>query len=391
MRANTNIALDSHALFYDPAYMKMKLFTNSKGQVGPKLSYDIPGVTVTEDGDVQFCFYAPQAKKVQVAGLGNTLMGDELHDLVRDEEGYWKATVKNIPEGFHYHDYYIDGNRVLNPMADVGYGCHRVINFFEKAGEDSEFYQQQKCPHGTLHMELFDSGVTHQTRNCWVYTPPEYEKHMDREYPVLYLQHGGGENETGWIWQGKVNYILDNLLARKQCKEMIVVMNCIYCNDDTRQQEFLPGDFDSMLVKDCIPFIEGKYRVKPGDENRAMAGLSMGSYQTVMTTFKHLGMFPYIGIFSGSPEPRWYCDFDYSTIFNDKEAFMSKVKCLFFGTGEQEERLMKDVGRYYHYITEEKEIPVVWYTCPGYHEWTVWRKCLYEFAQLIFTTSESAY
>lgn len=384
MRANTNIALDSYGLFYDPAYLKMKLFTDEEGNTGPRHTYDYPGVTAREDGSVEFCFYAPNAKKVQVAGLGGLQMGNERHDMVKDEEGYWKVTLYDLVDGCHYHEYYVDGNCVVNPMGNIGYGCHKNINFFEKAGKDCDFYLQQNVPHGTLHMELFDSTVTGKTRSCWVYTPPEYEKNMDKEYPVLYLQHGGGENETGWIWQGKVNYILDNLLAEKKCKEMIIVMNCLYCLDDRKEQDFLTGDFDSMLINDCIPFIESKYRVKPGDKNRAMAGLSMGSYQTIMTTLRHLGTFPYIGIFSGSLDRRWYCDFDYSKVFDDAKSFNEKIKCLFFGIGEQEERLMNNMGEYYRMLTEDKGIPVTWYTCPGYHEWNVWRKCLYEFAQLLF-------
>ena len=384
MRANTNIALDSHALFYDPAYLKMKLFTDQDGNVGPRHTYEYPGVTVTEAGEVRFCYYAPDAKRVQVAGLGGSQMGDQRYDMKKDTEGYWTVAVRDIPEGFHYHEYFVDGNSALNPQAPIGYGCHRLINYFEKAGKNCEFYEQQKVPHGTIRMELFDSSVTGKTRSCWVYTPPEYDKCMDRKYPVLYLQHGGGENETGWIWQGKANYILDNLLAEKKCKEMILVMNCLYCTDDRKEQDFLSGDFDSMLVKDCIPFIESRYRIKSGDAYRAMAGLSMGSYQTIITTLKHLGMFPYIGIFSGSLDRRWYCDFDYSSLFEDSDTFNKKVKCLFFGMGEQEERLIGNMGEYYRMLTQEKKIPVTWYTCPGYHEWTVWRKCLYQFVPLLF-------
>ena len=184
MRANTNIALDSYGLFYDPAYLKMKLFTDEEGNTGPRHTYDYPGVTAREDGSVEFCFYAPNAKKVQVAGLGGLQMGNERHDMVKDEEGYWKVTLYDLVDGCHYHEYYVDGNCVVNPMGNIGYGCHKNINFFEKAGKDCDFYLQQNVPHGTLHMELFDSTVTGKTRNCWVYTPPEYEKNMDKEYPV---------------------------------------------------------------------------------------------------------------------------------------------------------------------------------------------------------------
>ena len=216
-----------------------------------------------------------------------------------------------------------------------------------------------------------------------MYTPPGYEEDTHKTYPVLYLQHGGGETETAWVWQGKVNYIIDNLLAEKKCTEMIVVMNCLYCVNNEKEEEFLSGDFDTMLIKDCIPFIEKKFRVSAGAGNRAMAGLSMGSYQTTMTTMRHLGYFPYIGIFSGTLERRWYCDFDYYKNFEDPQAFNEKVKLFFFGYGEQEERIVNglknDLERF-----GETGIKYTVFTCPGYHEWTVWRKCLECFAGLIF-------
>jgi enterochelin esterase-like enzyme len=176
---------------------------------------------------------------------------------------------------------------------------------------------------------------------------------------------------------------MDNMLAENNCHEMIVVMNCLYCVNDKQEEEFLAGDFDSMLLKDCVPFIEKKFRVAEGDRNRAMAGLSMGSYHTTMTTMRHLGYFPYIGIFSGTLEKRWYCNFDYYKNFDDPKAFNEKVKLLFFGYGEQEDRIVnglrKDLERF-----DETGIKYTKYTCPGYHEWTVWRKCLEKFAGLLF-------
>ncbi len=387
MQSNTNIALRSDGLFYDAEYLKMELFTDAQGNTGPRHAFDEPGITVKENGEVHFRFYAPNANLVQV-GL---VPGEELFDMNKDQDGFWTLTLTDLVDGFYYHEYHLDGTIVVNPNTNVSYGCHKVINFFEKATEEeSKFFLQRDVPHGTIHMELFDSSVTGLTRNCWVYTPPGYEKNADKRYPVLYLQHGGGENETGWIWQGKMNYIMDNLLAEQKCCEMIVVMNCLYCVDTRKEQAFLSGDFDSMLIKDCIPFIESKYRVKSGDENRAIAGLSMGSYQTIMTSLKHLGMFPYIGIFSGSLDRRWYCDFDYFPVFDDSKAFREKVKCLFFGIGEQEDRLIKSMSEYHRVLTQEKGIPAVWYTCPGVHEWKVWRKCLYEFAQLAFQNQTSA-
>ena len=221
------------------------------------------------------------------------------------------------------------------------------------------------------------------TKTAYVYTPYGYESHPEKQYPVLYLQHGGGETETGWIWQGKVNYIMDNLIAAGKCREMIIVMNCLYCVDWRKHEDFITGDFDSMLMKDCIPFIENRYRVLPGRENRAMAGLSMGSYQTLMTTMRHLGDFPYIGIFSGAMLRRWYCDFDYYRNFDDPDGFNSKVKLFFFGWGQQEDRINRDLIPDLEML-KQKGVRFDTFTCPGYHEWTVWRKCLREFVQKIF-------
>ena len=381
-RTGKNEALNTDGLFFDAVHMRMQLYTDSEGRTGPRHVFDYPGVKIEENGDVTFCFYAPDAKEVAVAGFQGSAMTNKKRYLVKGEDGYWRLTVSDIPPGFHYHEYFVDNTCVVNPLAPVGYGSHKVVNFFEKP-EERDFYLLKDVPHGTLRIEHFYSTVTGRYRVCWVYTPPGYDKDTDKEYPVLYLQHGGGETETTWVWHGKVNYIMDNLLAENRCKEMIIVMNCLYCVDDRKEAEFIAGDFDSMLMNDCIPFIESKYRVKKGNENRAMAGLSMGSYQTVMTTMKHLGYFPYIGIFSGTLQRRWYCDFDYYKNFENPEEFNNKIRLFFFGYGEQEERIIKglenDLKRF-----NETGIRYVKFTCPGYHEWTVWRKCFEKFAELVF-------
>lgn len=376
MQKFRNSALESHPLFFDPAYLKMELYEDENGRKGPRHTYENPGVVVEENGDVLFCFYAPGAEKMEVAGFNGCAMTGERHPMIKGEDGYFRARVSGIPDGFHYHEYFLDGVSVINPLAPVGYGAHRAVNYFEKGEKDDDFYLMRDVPHGTVHMEYFPSSVTGRTRLCYVYTPPGYEENGEKTYPVLYLQHGGGENETGWIWQGKANLISDNLLAEGKAPEVIIVMNCLYCMKEGTQDAFLAGDFDAMLCKDCIPFIEGKYRADPS--RRAMAGLSMGSYQTVMTSLYHLGMFSYIGIFSGLMEKRWYSRQDYFQAFEDAEAFRKKVKLFFFGYGRQEERIVKGLSQEFAML-EEKGIPYESYSCDGYHEWTVWRRCLREF------------
>lgn len=384
MKDNDNEAFHTDALFFDAAHLKMRLFTDAGGNVGPRHVREYPGVTVADDGSVSFCMHAPEAKSVSVAGFPGSAMTDEKHPMTKDGEGYWRVTLRGLPAGFHYHDYFVDGTLAINPQAQVGYGAHRAANFFDiPSGADA--CALTDVAHGTLRVEHFSSTVTGRCRDCWVYTPPSYDERWagDVDYPVLYLQHGGGETETGWVWQGKANYILDNLIASGKCAEMIVVMNCLYCVNGAKEEEFLSGDFDSMLMKDCIPFIERKFRVRPGNENRAMAGLSMGSYQTTMTTMRHLGFFPYIGIFSGTLERRWYCDFDYYENFADPRAFNEKVRLFFFGYGEQEDRIVNGLRK--DFATFDKTgIRYETFTCPGYHEWTVWRRCLEKFACKLF-------
>lgn len=380
-RYSDNEALHSDGLFFDAEHLGMRMFIDDEGNnKGPRHVREIPGVTIEDNGDVTFCFYAPNAKQVAVSGW--LAMTNKKHDMTKDENGYWRVTISGIPAGYHYHEYFVDGTCVVNPQAPVGYGAHKVINFFDMPG-DEDFYLLKDVPHGTLRVEHFHSSVTGRTRDCWVYTPPGYDEKPDKKYPVLYLQHGGGENETGWVWQGKVHYILDNLIAENQCRPMIIVMNCLYCVNHQKDEDFIAGDFDSMLMRDCIPFIEKKFRVASGNENRAMAGLSMGSYQTLMTTMRHLGYFPYIGIFSGILERRWYCDFDYYQNFKDPKAFNEQVKLFFFGYGEQEERIVNGLEQDLRKF-DETGLQYKLYTCPGYHEWTVWRRCLKEFVKQIF-------
>lgn len=207
-----NQTLHSHALFFDPVEKDLVLASDEKGRPMGRYVPKPTGVQVLENGDVIFRYYAPNAKSVQVAGIGGT-MGTQRYDLSPRGDGYWEATVSGIGPGFHYHDYYVDGNRACSDLAPYGYGCFRVLNYFEMPDIYSDFYLLQDVPHGTIRMDYYKSSVTGRTRNCFVYTPPGYEEHPEKRYPVWYLQHGGGEDETGWIWQGKINYILDNLLA----------------------------------------------------------------------------------------------------------------------------------------------------------------------------------
>jgi len=378
---NKNEALETDAIFFNQARLKMKLITLPDGTGGPSHTYEEPGTYVHDNGDVTFCMKAPNAKECYVCGLKGSAMTDTPRYMEKCDDGYFRLTDSTIPAGYHYIEFYVDGTLTLNPQALMGYGNHMMLNFFDKADED--FYLLKDVPHGSVRMEQFYSETTGKTRSMWVYTPPKYDEEPDKTYPVLYLHHGGGEAETGWIFQGKVNYIMDNLIAEGKCEEMIIVMNALWCVDDRKDDLFLAGDFNSMMMNDAIPFVEKKFRVKADAKNRAIAGLSMGSFHSFMVGMKNLGYFRSIGVFSGALDKRWYCPFDYYDDLKDAEKFNSLVDVFFLGYGEDEERIVKS---YVPYFKQFDEIGLKYhkYTTPGFHEWTVWRRCVREFVQLLF-------
>lgn len=376
-----NQILNSHMLFFDPINKVADIRLDSRGgYTGVYYRSVKPGVKILENGDAEFTFYAPDAKQVQVAGIGG-YMGSEKHDMQPCGDGYWSVTVSGIPAGFHYHEYFVDGNRCINPDAPVGYGCFYAINYFEMPDNDSDFYMMKNVPHGDVRMELYRSSVTGRMKACWVYTPPGYEEHPEQKYPVLYIQHGVGEDETGWIWQGKANLIADNLLAQNACRSMLIVMNAGYAFVEGKESVFFPGDFDSELINDCIPFVEKKYRVLPGRENRAVAGLSLGSTQAFSIAMHHTDLFASLGVFSGGL-PITRPEYDYTAFFNDAEEINRTFRVFFVSCGEQEPMCEPTMEK----MDELKKAGahVTPYHHPGYHCWDTWRYSLRNFLPLLF-------
>jgi enterochelin esterase-like enzyme len=374
-----NQALYQYALFFDDVRKNLvRGDTAEPGAYKPLRQ----GAELLGNGKVRFSYLAPEGtKKVVVKGIGGSMPGQ--YELRPDGEGYWSAVVDDIRYGFHYHEYYVDGVYATNPLTPYGYGCFKTINFFEMpGGEDPEFYLFKDVPHGTVRMDLYESTVTGRTRNCFVYTPPGYESAPDKKYPVLYLQHGGGENETGWVWQGKINYIMDNLLAEGKCEDMIIVMNNGYAFKDDGTSHPSLGSIDEVIVKDCIPFIDGKYRTKADRKHRAMAGLSMGAMQSNVTVMKNLAVFANVGIFSGGFSYKGD-GYDLTGLFNDPEEFCRRFELLFVSAGEQEQP-MCDEKRAELEELNAKGVRNVFYSCPGYHEWDVWRYSAREFVKLLF-------
>ncbi len=381
-----NQILTSQMLYFDKP-LKEVVFTGPRPTPRPG-SHEMPPmalrdaikpVELLENGDVLFRFFAPDAKCVEVAGWGGGFPRDRIA-LTKGEDGWWSTTVSGILPGFHYHDFFVDGTRLINPDSAVGYGGFYPANFFELPSDEDEFWMLRDVPHGDLRMEYFRSSETGRVKACWVYTPPGYDE-GDERYPVLYLQHGGGENETGWIWQGKINMIADNMIADGLAKPMIIVMNTGYAFKKDQKYVFFPGDFDAELTRDCIPFIDRRFRTLADKHHRAVAGLSLGSSLAFRSALQHPDLFGSMGIFSGG-FPIARAEYDFTEYFADPERFNRDFDFIFVAGGEDEgfcERTLPVLDE-----LRAKGIRITDYHHKGFHVWDVWRFCAYNYLLGLF-------
>jgi enterochelin esterase family protein len=330
---------------------------------------------------------------------------DKDYDMESGPDGVWTVTTTPQAPGFHYYWFMLDGVNVCDPASETFYGVGRQCSGIEVPSQGEDFYNAKDVPHGEIREHWYFSKTTGAWRRIFVYTPPDYDKNTKTRYPVLYLQHGGGEDERGWVIQGRVNFIMDNLIAEKKVKPMIIVMEKgAATKAGEPPQSFRPpgggtnrppgrfnfvGALDDVFVKDLIPMIDSTYRTKPNRENRAMAGLSMGGMQTFAITLNHLDKFSYIGGFSGAGGGFGGGNFDVKTankgVFADAAAFNKRVHLLWLGIGTAEPQRMHDSVEKYHDALETAGIKTVFYESPGTaHEWQTWRRDLKEFAPLLF-------
>jgi enterochelin esterase-like enzyme len=346
---------------------------------------------VNSEGRVRASISAPEAKRVQLD------ISAVKYDLVKDTNGVWTGDSKPQDEGFHYYQLWVDGAAVPDPGSLYFYGASRWGSGIEIPAKDQDFYALKNVPHGEIREHLYFSKSNNSMRRCFVYTPPEYDKDITKRYPVLYLQHGGGEDETGWPNQGKTNLIMDNLIAEGKAYPFIIVMdNGTWRMPEQarppRQGERPRGPwppsgwadgFKKTLLEDIIPMIDANYRTLADQQHRAMAGLSMGGMQTRVITLANPDVFSYIGIFSGGSISM--------DDVNKASGFKEKIKLVFvsFGSRELENRRpggpfggdpkvntdsLKAAGmNTYFYVSPQTA-----------HEWQTWRRSLHEFAQLVF-------
>jgi enterochelin esterase-like enzyme len=356
---------------------------------------------VDRSGRVQLRLKAPDAAKVRV----NFWSGPKA-EMTRQADGFWTFTTPPLVPGLHYYTFVIDGAEVSDTGSQSFFGGGKYASAVEVAEPGSAYYSIQDLPHGQVREVWYHSKVTGSWRHALVYLPPSYETQTRQRFPVLYLQHGGGEDETGWIRQGRANFILDNLIAEGKCKPMIVVMAYGYARRAGQTAPVLTGPpagspdrmkamremmsaFEDDVTQALIPFIDRTFRTLKDRHHRAMAGLSMGGMQTFQITLNHLNLFSYIGGFSGAGgmlgdqkmDPRT----DYNGVFADPAAFARKVHLLWVGVGTVEPERLRAALQRLHTSLLEAKIQHIFYESPGTdHEWQTWRRCLKDFAPRLF-------
>lgn len=350
-----------------PADDWQSLSTNQPGKEYPK---------VNSEGRVMFRIDAPEATSVGVSFRDSG-------EFSKGEDGAWYGVTRPLDEGFHYYTIKIDGADVPDPNSLMYFGAMRWGSAIELPASDQDFYTIKNVPHGQLREIYFHSASTESERRAFVYTPPGYYQHPDQRYPVLYLQHGWGENEYGWGEQGRAPVIMDNLIAEGKTKPFIIVMTYGMTNDVRfgHMNEFRIEPFETVLVKELVPHIDSYFRTLADQSHRAMAGLSMGGMETKTITLRNLDTFSHIGLLSGGsirPDD-----------ISDMEAFKKSNQLVFVSYGSREVEggktrrggdpkadidALKAAGLNSHYYVSPDTA----------HEWQSWRRSLREFAPLLF-------
>lgn len=382
--------------------------TNSPGQDYPK---------VDSERKATFRVVAPNAQSIRVNLGGGT-------PLTKDENGVWTGTSRPLDPGFHYYWLIIDGVNAADPCSDSFFGSSHMWSGIEIPEEGVDFYNAKDVPHGEVRIRPYFSKITNAWRRSFIYTPPGYEKNADQRYPVLYLQHGAGEDERAWSNQGRANLILDNLIAEGKAKPMIIVMDngggsALFAGGGrggfgprggrgpATQPSGAPAggppagapstpgtppfgrggfggfpgqQFEQILLTEIIPMVESNYRTLTDRENRAIAGLSMGAGQAVQIGTKNLDKFAFIAGFSGGGNAD--VQNGYNGAMKDADAFNKQCKVFYLSMGTKENI---EGFRKVHGALDAAGIKHVAYEAPGTaHEFQTWRKSLHGFSQLIF-------
>lgn len=354
------------ATFSDYTYLGIPASTNIRSARYPQ---------ILPDHRVVFSIKAPEAQKMQV-DLGRK------YDMNKGEDGLWQVTTDSIGEGFHYYSLIVDGVATTDPASETFYGMGRMASGIEIPFEKGDYYAEKNVPHGEIRMKRYFSRTSNSWKRFFIYTPPGYDENLTGKYPVLYLLHGGGEDERGWGMQGRTDLIMDNLIAENKAKPMLVVM--MDGNVGGRFGEQSLRAFETEL-KALIPFVENNYKAEAKPGSRALAGLSMGGLQTLHAGIKNSDMFAYLGVFSSG----WFAGQNelsgpqYAFIKDNYSTINNNLKSLWIAMGGKEDIAYNNCKEMLTKFDELK-LKYTYSEYPGGHTWPVWRNNLYNFSQVLF-------
>jgi enterochelin esterase-like enzyme len=350
---------------------------------------------VHPDRRVTLRFHAPDATQVEVAG--EILQGKRSLPMTRGKDGVWTATLGPLPPEIWSYNFRIQGVDVADPSnpavkpAPPGFA---MSSFVEVPGETPAFYDSRPVPHGEVRMVLYESMTMGVTRWIWIYTPPEYDK-SSAKYPVLYLLHGNGEAQDGWVMNGRANIILDNLIADKKTPPMVVVMPQGHALQGANvgplvrlagETDMFSKRFPKDLLQDIIPLVGRNYRVYGDADHRAIAGLSMGGGQALSIGLAHTGLFHYVLGFSAAVGgPFMNAEAEFNEALANPEALNSKLRVLWVGCGKQD--FLYQANRQFVEMLKKKGVKVQFRETEGSHVWSVWRSYLNETVPMLFRVS----
>jgi len=353
------------------------------------VSYEVHG-----DKRVTFRIYAPKA--TEVALRGDWMEGPGTVKLEKDDKGVWSATVGPLTPDFYSYSFTVDGVRTLDPKnATIKQGVTSLDNMFFLPGPEAEFEDNKPAPHGEIRKVWYQSSTLGAQRRMHIYFPPGYESGKER-YPVFYLLHGGGDEDSGWSTIGRAGFILDNLIAAKKARPMIVVMP----NGSLPRPPAAPGAppdpavtaalqerFTNELMKDVVPFVEKNYRPLAGRDNRAIAGLSMGGGQTTRVITTHPDQFAYVAVWSAGVNPQTNADFEKrnAAFLAIADKLNKQIKLFSISVGDKDFALAgsKNLAELLKKNSIKHELNI----SGGGHTWINWRRYLNELAPRLFRTA----
>jgi enterochelin esterase-like enzyme len=342
--------------------------------------------TVNADRTVTFRIRAPKASQV-------TLYGDWMpvgtqQPMVRDDGGVWSITAGPLDATVHLYSFTVDGITIADPInPNIKLRQRTSASLVEVPAQPPAVWQVRDVPHGSVDMNWQRSTVlSGDTRQIWVYLPPGYEKNPTVRYPVLYLLHGSGDTPAAWTMAGNANIILDNLIADKKSKPMIVIMpggHAVPYGSAPEIQAKNTPLMEEYMIKEVMPWAESKYRIQSGRQNHAIAGLSMGGGQTLNIGFAHLDRFSHIGVFSSAAGQEFADRF--KSLFDNPKDTNAKLKVFWIGIGDQDRIFAGERAKVFFEILKKGNLQHTRRIIEGgAHTWPVWRLCLSEFAPLLF-------